>query len=194
MVARICVFLGSNLGARPAYREAATALGGLLADRKIGLVYGGASVGLMGAVADGCLAQGGEVIGVIPTALRDRELAHPGLTRMHVVASMHERKAKMAELADAFIALPGGAGTMEELFEVWTWAQLGLHAKPCAVLNVERYYDPLIEMVDRMASEAFARVEHRDTLLVDDDPEALLAKIAAYQPPTVTKWISPSET
>lgn len=194
MVARICVFLGSNLGVRPAYREAATGLGELFADRKVGLVYGGASVGLMGAVADGCLARGGEVIGVIPTALRDRELAHEGLTQLHVVKSMHERKAKMAELADAFIAMPGAAGTMEELFEVWTWAQLGMHSKPCALLNVENYYDPLIEMVDRMASEGFARTEHRDMLLVDDDPAALLDKIDSYRPPSVTKWIAPTET
>lgn len=194
MVARVCVFLGSNLGARPTYREAATGLGRLFADRKIGLVYGGASVGLMGAVADGCLARGGEVIGVIPAALRDRELAHQGLTQLHVVKSMHERKAKMAELADAFIAMPGAAGTMEELFEVWTWAQLGLHTKPCALLNVGNYYDPLIEMVDRMASEGFARTEHRDMLLVDDDPAALLDKIESYRPPSVTKWIAPTET
>src|SRR3546814_750650 len=152
---RLCVFCGSSDGARPAYRDAAHALGKALADAGIGLVYGGAAVGLMGAVADGALARGGEVMGVLPRSLADRELAHPGLTQLHVVGSMHERKAMMAKLSDGFIALPGGLGTFEELFEIWTWAQLGYHRKPVALLNVDGYYDGLLSFLDHPVREAF---------------------------------------
>ena len=194
MLKRVCVFLGSNRGERAEYAEAAKELGGLLARRGLGLVYGGASVGLMGVLADACLAAGGEVTGVIPQALVDREVAHHGLTELHTVHSMHERKAKMAELADAFIALPGGAGTLEELFEVWTWAQLGLHEKPCALLDTAGYYSPLVTFIDRMVSEAFVKKPHRDMLIVDADPSAILDRLARYEAPRVTKWIRPDES
>lgn len=194
MSQRVCVFLGSNHGQRPEYREAAARVGRLLAERGIGLVYGGASVGLMGVLADACLEAGGEVVGVMPQALVDREVAHYGLTKLHTVHSMHERKAKMAELADAFIALPGGAGTLEELFEVWTWAQLGLHAKPCALLDVAGYFTPLVEFLDRMVTEGFVKSPHREMLVVERDPVALLDRIADYDAPTVTKWIRPDES
>ena len=175
---RVCVFCGSNAGARPAYGQAAARLGTLLAQRGIGLVYGGASVGLMGMV-----------IGVIPEALVHHEIAHTGLDDLRIVASMHERKATMADLSDAFIALPGGAGTLEELFEVWTWAQLGAHSKPCALLNVDGFYDALAAFLDAVVEERFLAREHRDMLIVDDDPERLLAAIDAYRPPTRSKWL-----
>ena len=186
---RVCVFCGSNAGARPAYGQAATRLGALLAERGIGLVYGGASVGLMGMVADAAQAGGGQVIGVIPEALVRHEIAHTGLSDLRIVASMHERKATMADLSDAFIALPGGAGTLEELFEVWTWAQLGAHSKPCALLNVDGFYDALAAFLDTVVEERFLAREHRDMLIVDDDPEHLLAAIDAYRPPTRSKWL-----
>ncbi len=194
VIRRVCVFLGSSKGARPAYERAATTLGTQLAQRGQGLVYGGASVGLMGAVADACLDAGGEVIGVIPEALRDRELAHGGLTALHVVPSMHARKAKMAELADAFVALPGGVGTLEELTEVLTWAQLGIHAKPCAVLDVEGYYTPLLSMFDRMVAEGFLRAEHRSLLLAAAEPGALLDALTTARTPHVAKWMDDAET
>lgn len=190
---RLAVFCGSSAGRDPEYRKAAQALGGLLALRGIGLVYGGASVGLMGAVADAARAADGEVIGVIPQALVDREVAHPHLSDLRVVGSMHERKALMAELADGFIALPGGLGTFEELFEIWTWAQLGSHRKPVALLNVAGYYDGLLGFLDRCVNEAFVRPTHRDMLLVADRPEALLQAIERYQAPAETKWIRPQE-
>lgn len=186
---RICVFLGSNAGRRPAYREAAAALGTALAKAGIGLVYGGSSVGLMGVLADAALAAGGEVIGIIPQRLVDKEVAHLGLPDLRVVTSMHQRKAQMAELSDAFVALPGGAGTLEELFEVWTWAQLGNHAKPCAVLDVEGYYRRLLDFLDHTVEEGFMRREHRDMLVMAESPVELLDKLAAYRAPTVTKWI-----
>ncbi|NKQ57863.1 TIGR00730 family Rossman fold protein [Amycolatopsis sp. K13G38] len=186
---RICVFCGSSTGKDPVYAERATALGKLLAGRGIGLVYGGASVGLMGAVADGALAGGGEVIGVIPQHLKRVEIAHANLTELHVTADMHERKAKMAELSDGFLALPGGAGTLEELAEIWTWAQLGLHRKPLGLVDVAGYYRPLHEFVDHMVTEGFLKQEHRDLLFVDEDPSALLDAFAAYEPPTAPKWV-----
>lgn len=187
---RVCVFCGSQLGSKPAYLEAARRMGESLARRKLGLVYGGASVGLMGAVADAALAAGGEVIGVLPGSLQKKELAHAGLTRLHLVGSMHERKAKMASLADAFVALPGGLGTLEEFAEVLTWAQLGLHRKPCAVLDVDGYYRPLTTFFDHAVSERFLRPEHRALLLVDDDPETLLDRLARFRPPPARKrWI-----
>ncbi|HEY9544749.1 MAG TPA: TIGR00730 family Rossman fold protein [Solimonas sp.] len=191
---RLCVFCGSSDGARPAYRDAAHALGKALADAGIGLVYGGAAVGLMGAVADGALARGGEVMGVLPRSLADRELAHPGLTQLHVVGSMHERKAMMAKLSDGFIALPGGLGTFEELFEIWTWAQLGYHRKPVALLNVDGYYDGLLSFLDHTVREAFVKTMYRDALIVERGIPAMLDAIARYQPPATTKWIDHDQT
>jgi uncharacterized protein (TIGR00730 family) len=191
---RICVFCGSAAGTNTLYAETARGVGRALARRGLGLVYGGGSVGLMGAVANGALELGGEVDGVIPRALQARELAHGGLTRLHVVASMHERKAKMAELADAFLALPGGMGTLEELSEILTWAQLGLHVKPCGLLDVEGYYRPLVAYFDHAVQEGFLRPEHRRLVLAGDDPEALLDAFARYEPPLVQRWIDAGTT
>ena len=190
---RVCVFCGSSHGASPVYTEAARDLGRRIAGRGLGLVYGGGQVGLMGEVADAALAAGGEVIGVIPYALEAREVGHRGLTEMHVVDSMHERKALMADLSDGFLALPGGIGTLEELFEVWTWGQLGLHAKPCALLDVAGYYSPLLAFLDHTVDEGFLREAHRAVLLVDADPEALLDRMAGFTPPAVEKWIDRGE-
>jgi uncharacterized protein (TIGR00730 family) len=186
---RVCVFCGSAVGANPLYAEAAAKLGRTLARRGLGLVYGGGSIGLMGAVADAVLAEGGEVVGVIPKALQLRELAHGRLTTLHVVGSMHERKAKMAELAHAFIALPGGIGTLEEFAEILTWAQLGLHQRPCGLLDVAGYYRPLIAFFDHSAAEGFVRPEHRQLVLVADDPEVLLDRFLAWQPPGLERWL-----
>jgi len=171
---RICVFCGSSPGRGEAYGEAAAGLGRLLAERGIGVVYGGASVGTMGIVADAALAAGGEVVGVIPQALVDREVAHAGLTDLRIVPDMHQRKATMADLSDGFVALPGGAGTMEELFEVWTWALLGLHAKPIGLLDVNGFYDPLAAMLDHMVSEGFLSTANRDLVCLESDPTLLL--------------------
>lgn len=190
---RICVFCGSNPGRHSVYREAAVSLGRLLARRGIGIVYGGASVGLMGAVADAALAEGGEVIGVIPRGLLAREVGHRGLSDLRVVGSMHARKALMAELSDAFIALPGGAGTLEEIAEVWTWAQLGDHEKPCGLLNVAGFHDALIAFLDHARDQGFMRAEHRGMLLAADTAEELLAAFAAYRAPHVRKWIEAAE-
>jgi uncharacterized protein (TIGR00730 family) len=189
MIRRICVFCGSSLGAKPVYQQAAQTVGRLLCRRGIELVYGGGHVGLMGIVADACLNEGGHVIGVIPQALADREVAHTGLTELRIVGSMHERKALMADLSDAFIALPGGYGTWEEFFEVLTWSQLGIQRKACAMLNVNGYYDPLLEMADRAVSEGFLRQVHRDLLISGDDPENLLDSLSTYSVATVDKWI-----
>jgi uncharacterized protein (TIGR00730 family) len=186
---RVCVFCGSSPGVQPGYLAAARALGDQLARRGLGLVYGGASIGLMGAVADAALAGGGEVIGVIPAALQAKEIAHEGLTRLEVVGSMHERKARMSELADAFIALPGGMGTLEELSEMLTWAQLGLHRKPCGLLDVAGYWQPLVVFFDHAVQEQFLRPHHRALLLVEEEPLALLNALAAYVPPEQQKWI-----
>ena len=175
---RVCVFCGSSPGAREAYLEAARSLGSLLAERGIGLVYGGASVGLMGEVADAVLAGGGEAIGVIPRRLVDRELAHAGLTELHVVETMHERKALMARLSDAFVILPGGAGTLDEFFEALTWRQLGLHAKPLALLDVEDFFEPLLALADHLVEEGFVQAAFRAVLLVERDPAALLDRLA----------------
>jgi uncharacterized protein (TIGR00730 family) len=174
MLRRLCIFCGSSFGARSIYRESAQAIGRLLAEREIELVYGGGNVGLMGAVADACLAVGGRVIGVIPQALVDKEVAHAGLTALHVVVSMHERKAKMADLSDAFLAMPGGYGTWDEFCEVLTWAQLGIHDKPCALWNIDGYYDPLLAMADRAVTEGFLRPENRKLLFADTDVRRLL--------------------
>ena len=179
---RICVFCGSQMGASPRYREAARDFGTLLAGRGLGLVYGGGDVGLMGVLADAVLAAGGHAWGVIPRSLADREVAHAGLTELEIVTSMHERKARMADLADAFVALPGGLGTLDELFEIWTWAQLGIHAKPIGLLNVLGYFDPLLAFLDRTVEEGFVRPEHRATAAVDDDPARLLDRMLAQLP------------
>lgn len=184
---RICVFCGSSPGRIPAYAEAAAGVGRLLAERGIGLVYGGATAGTMGVLADAALAAGGEVYGVIPTNLVDREIAHRGLTELYETAGMHERKAKMAELADGFIALPGGAGTLEELFEVWTWAQIGLHDKPIGLLDVEGYWTRMTALLDHMVAEGFLRPEYRNALQIDTDAATLLAKLATVRPPG-SKW------
>lgn len=184
---KIAVFCGSSTGNLPVYTEAAQRLGRYLAEQRIALVYGGGKVGLMGVVADAVLQAGGQVYGVIPVSLASKELAHPGLTELQVVADMHERKAAMAELADAFVAMPGGAGTLEEIFEAWTWAQLGYHTKPCAFYNVQGFYDPLLQMVDQMCSAGFLKQMHADMLIRESSPEALLTSIRQYQPPK-HKW------
>ena len=186
---RVCVYAGSNPGSHPAYADAARALAQLLAERGIGLVFGGSNVGLMGILADTALAAGGEVIGVMPQALVDREIAHRGLTELRIVDSMHERKALMADLSDAFVAVPGGIGTLEELIEVYTWSQLGIHEKPCGVLNVRGYYDGLAGFLDHAVEEGFLRPQHRAVLSVAADPAELLEHLAAYVPPTVGKWL-----
>ncbi|HEX2204972.1 MAG TPA: TIGR00730 family Rossman fold protein [Longimicrobium sp.] len=190
---RVCVFCGSSSGARPAYAEAAAAMGRALVERGVGLVYGGGNVGLMGIVADTVMAGGGEVVGVIPEGLLLREVGHTGLTELRVVHSMHERKAVMADLADAFVALPGGLGTWEELCEVLTWTQLGIHAKPGGILNVEGYYDPFLAMFDHALAEGFLRPQHRALLLQDTDPIRLLDALAAWEAPQVAKWIGRGE-
>jgi uncharacterized protein (TIGR00730 family) len=190
----LCVFCGSSAGTRPDYLDAARALGRAAAGRGIGIVYGGARVGLMGALADAALAAGGSVAGVIPRALVDREVAHEGLTHLHVVASMHERKATMASLADAFVALPGGIGTLEELFEVWTWAHLGVHAKPCAVLDVAGFWRPLLDALDRMTAEGFIRRDVRAMLLEAGDPDTLFARLANHHPTPGRRWLGLAET
>ncbi len=177
---RLCVFCGSSFGAREVYREGAEAFGRLLAAHQLELVYGGAHAGLMGALADAVLAAGGRVIGVIPQALMDRELAHQGLTALHVVSSMHERKALMASLSDGFIALPGGIGTLEELFEVWTWSQLGLHAKPCALLDMAGFYSGLASFMDHVVTEGFLKPKQREALIVEANAEALLERIQSF--------------
>lgn len=191
---RICVYCGSSPGKRPEYVRSACALADELVKRDIGLVYGGASVGIMGKIADRALAGGGEVIGVIPQALVDKEVAHNGLTELKVVKSMHERKAIMADISDGFIALPGGLGTIEELFEVLTWAQLGFHKKPCALLNVEGYYDSLSTFLDNAVEEQFIKDIHRSMLIIDKTADRLLDQIEAYVPSIVDKWIERDNT
>jgi hypothetical protein len=191
---RLCVFCGSNLGAQAAYAQAAHEMGLALARAGLGLVYGGGNVGLMGVVADAALAHGGQVVGVIPQALVDKELAHTGLTELRIVRSMHERKAMMAELADAFIALPGGYGTLEEFCEIVTWAQLGLHRKPCGLLNVEGFYDPFLAQIDRAVEAGFIRKQHRAFIVVGEKPEPLLQNLLQFQPPSIHKWIDRDET
>ncbi len=191
---RVCVFCGSSAGIDPDYRAAATVLGRLLAARGIGLVFGGGHVGLMGAVADAVLAAGGEAVGVIPRGLQRRELGHEGLTELRVVESMHERKAQMAELADGFLALPGGMGTLEEAAEALTWAQLGIHGKPVGLLDVRGYWQPLVRFLDHAVAEGFLRPEHRRLCLVERDPAALLDLLAAWEPPGLRPWLGKDET
>jgi uncharacterized protein (TIGR00730 family) len=192
---RVCVYCGSSPGRGSGYVAAARRLGEVVATRGLGLVYGGASVGLMGAVADAALAAGGAVHGVIPRSLEEREIGHRGLTALHVVHSMHERKQKMADLADAFVALPGGMGTLEELTETVTWSMLGLHAKPVGLLDVDGYWRPLLAFFDHAVAEGFLRRDQRDLVLADDDPARLLDRLAAWTPASRTvKWIARDET
>jgi len=190
----ICVYCGSSPGLLPEYRESARLLGFEMADRGLGLVYGGASIGVMGAIADAVLERGGTAIGVIPYSLATREVSHSGLNELIVVDSMHERKARMAELSDGFIALPGGWGTMEEIFEMLTWAQLGFHEKPCGLLNVASYYDPLFEFLEGAIAQRFVKEQFRPMMMMEESPTDLLDRFSAYQAPKVKKWIGPEET
>jgi len=192
-IRKICVYCGSSPGKKPAYSQAAVELALALSERNIGLVYGGGAIGVMGTVADAMLAAGGEVVGVIPKALAIKEVAHDHLSEMHVVASMHERKALMAELADGFIALPGGWGTLEELFEMLTWAQLGFHDKPCGLLNIEGYYDGLIEFLENSFAQKFVNELYRPMLMKGLEPAALLDQFATYRAPKVRKWMAEDE-
>jgi uncharacterized protein (TIGR00730 family) len=191
---RLCIFCGSSIGNQPVYADAARRFGEALAARRLGLVFGGGHIGMMGALADAALRAGGEVIGVIPQALVDRELAHRGLTQLHVVGTMHQRKALMADLADGFAALPGGFGTADELFEILTWAQLGLHPKPIGLLNVAGFFDPLLAWIEHTVRAAFLRPEHRGLLVEASDPEELLDQLLAFRPrQTPAKWIDAAD-
>lgn len=186
---RLCLYCGSSPGARADYADAAAAIGPAFADRGMGLVYGGGNVGMMGMIADSVLAAGGEVIGVIPHHLADKELAHGGASQMIRVNSMHERKQKMADLSDGFIALPGGIGTLEELFETMTWLQLGLHAKPIGLLNVAGFFDHMLALLDHMVAERFLKAEHRSLLIVDDRIDRLIDRMAVFSAPDADKWL-----
>ena len=187
----VCIFCGSSNGSHPDYVEAARIVGRLLTERGLRMVYGGGRVGLMGEAADAALAAGGEVVGVIPEDLRRKEISHSGLTELHVVGSMHERKALMADLSDGFLALPGGYGTLEEFVEVLSWAQLSLHDKPCGLLNVNGFYDQLSAFFDSAVEEGFVHPEHRSLVLMEKDPQKLLDRMAGYTPPVTKKWIDP---
>jgi uncharacterized protein (TIGR00730 family) len=193
MVKRICVFCGSSNGARPGYVTAAQELGVALANAGVGLVYGGGKVGLMGAVADAAMRAGGEVIGVIPQVLVDKEVGHHGLTELHIVKSMHERKAMMEDLSEGFIAMPGGFGTLEEFCEILTWAQLGFHRKPCGILNVDGYYDAMLAFFDYTVTEGFVRPINRAAIVVENTPTNMVSTILTYQPPIVDKWVTREE-
>lgn len=191
---RLCVYCGSSFGNHSNYTEAARSLARVLVKNDIEVVYGGASVGTMGVLADTVLAEGGHVIGIIPQALVDKEVARTGLSELHVVKSMHERKTLMAELSDGFIALPGGLGTLEEVFEILTWGLLGLHQKPCGLLNIRDYYRGLITFLDHAVSEKFIMEVHRAMLLVEEEPERLLERFARYQPPAAVRWVDRAST
>jgi hypothetical protein len=193
-VNRVCIFCGSYSGVRGEYAAAARAMAAALVRHGLELVYGGGRVGLMGIVADEVLRLGGAAVGVIPRALREREVGHEGLTELHVVETMHERKAMMADLGDAFVALPGGLGTIEEIFEIWTWAQLGMHRKPCGFLDVASYYAPLAAFLDHATREGFIRPQLRGAAMFEPDPDALLRRFAAYAPPDVEQWIDRART
>ena len=193
-IQRVAVYCASNAGVRPEYVECARALGALLAQRGLTVVYGGGRVGLMGALADAALAAGGEVIGVMPHGLVQREVAHHGLTALRVVDSMHERKAMIADLADAFITLPGGLGTLEEFFETWTWAQLGVHQKPIGLLDVAGYWAPLLALLEHVDAEGFLRGTPREWLVVSDDASSMLTRLQSFKPPTVRRWIRRGDT
>jgi uncharacterized protein (TIGR00730 family) len=185
---RICVYCGSNIGSRPIYEEAATALADVLVRHELELVYGGSDKGIMGVIANAVLELGGKVHGVIPQMLMEKEIAHQGITELHVVASMHARKTMMAALSDGFIAMPGGFGTLEEIIEIVTWGQLRFHDKPCGLLNVDGYFDHLIAYLDHASREGFLRNENREMLLVDEDPAALVRQFERYAAPHVEKW------
>lgn len=185
----LCVFCGANPGTNPAYLEAAKQLGGMLADKNIRLIYGGGKVGMMGALADGCIARRGKVTGVIPKFLVDKEVAHNRLNELLIVGSMHERKKKMADLSEGFLALPGGMGTLEELFEVVTWGQLGLHEKPIGLLNVADYFTPLLNFLDHAAAEKFIRPEHRALIMADTQAPNLLQQLMDYRSPRLERWL-----
>jgi uncharacterized protein (TIGR00730 family) len=193
-IKNLCIYCGSRPGRLESYADAARALAESMVKRDIGLVYGGASVGIMGIVADHVLHLGGRAVGVIPEALVRKEVAHDHLTELHVTPSMHARKMLMAELSDGFIALPGGIGTLEEIFEVWTWAQLGLHHKPCGLLNIAGYYDPLRKFLDHTVEEQFVQPDIRSMLIVENEPEALMARLLDYQAPRMEKWVDKDET
>jgi uncharacterized protein (TIGR00730 family) len=187
---RICVYCGSSVGARPSYQQAAQRLGAMMAERGIGLVFGGGGIGLMGVIADAVLARGGEAIGVIPESLVRREIGHRGVTKLHVVETMHQRKALMADLSDAFIALPGGYGTLEEICETITWSQLGIQQKPCGLLNIENYWNGMLEFLDHAVREQFVRPENRNLVLVASTPEEMLNKLVDWAPPAhIEKWL-----
>jgi uncharacterized protein (TIGR00730 family) len=190
----LCIFCGSSPGLDPAYRAGAIAMGRAIARRGITLVYGGGAVGLMGVVANAALEAGGEVHGVIPEALKLKEVGHAGLTRLDVVDSMHTRKARMAELSDGFIAMPGGIGTFEEIFEIWTWGQLGIHEKPLGFLNVAGFYDGLAGFLDHATAQGFMKPGHRAMAATSTDPDALIDALMAWQPTTGTKWMSAAES
>lgn len=190
---RLCVFCGSSTGRDPEHARAARALGEALVERRLGLVYGGGGIGLMGIVADTVLSGGGEVTGVIPEPLMKREIGHLEVSDLRIVGSMHERKQTMADLSDGFVALPGGLGTLEELLEALTWAQLGIHFKPCGVVNVGGYFDPLLDLLDRGVDEGFIRREYRRLLVAADDPISLLDRFERYEPPPVTRWLERDE-
>ena len=191
---RFCIFCGSSVGSRPSYASAAVSLAAQLVSQKISIVYGGGRVGLMGALADAALERSGEVIGVMPRALVQKEIAHQRLTDLRIVESMHERKALMAELADAFIALPGGYGTFEEFCEILTWTQLGLQQKPCGILNVDGYYDPLLALFDHAVQENFLKLEHRRLVVADSSAESLVRQMMQYEMPHVEKWIRKTQS
>jgi uncharacterized protein (TIGR00730 family) len=194
-LATLCVFCAANPGALPVYRERATAFGQLLAQRGHRIVFGGGRTGLMGALAEGAIGVGGEIVGVMPRHLVEREVAHTGLTELRVVDSMHERKSMLSQMADGFIAMPGGLGTLEELFEIWTWGQLGLHRKPYGLLNINGFFDPLLTFLDHAVAEGFLGSANREMLAVDDSAEALLEKMTNMRPPPVRTWIeSPAQT
>jgi hypothetical protein len=194
MLHTVCVFCAASPGADPVYLEQAAAMGRMLAESGRRLVYGGGRTGLMGALADAALTAGGDVIGIMPRHLVEREVAHIGLTELHVVASMHERKALLAELSDGFLAMPGGLGTLEELFEVWTWGQLGLHRKPYGLLEVNGFFAPLLAFLDHAVTEGFIRREYRDLLVVDEDTRTLLERMEAMHPPALPRWLDRATT
>ena len=190
----VCVFCGSSPGADPSFLEGARALGQAIAATNRVLVYGGAKSGLMGAIADSALGTGGKVIGIMPQSLVDKEVAHRGLSELHIVSGMHERKTMMAELADAFIAMPGGLGTLEELFEVWTWAQLGLHQKPIGMFGPRAFFAPLLEYLDQLVVQRFVRPENRQMVCLEEEPHALLERLARHEPVSVPKWLDRADT
>lgn len=194
MLQTVCVFCAASPGVASMYVEQAAAMGRMLAHTGRRLVYGGGRTGLMGALADAALDAGGEVIGIMPRHLVEREVAHVGLTKLHVVASMHERKALLSELSDGFLAMPGGLGTLEELFEVWTWGQLGLHRKPYGIFEVGGFFAPLLDFLDHAVAEGFIRQEYRDLLVVDDDPSALIERMEAMLPPNLPRWLDRAST